>query len=97
MTWPASRDPAVFSGLAGRLGDRVIRADPDHLTIGVKTDGSAAQIRALLDEIDPDRGAVRQFSVHNATLDDVFLALTGHAATPAAGTGSQLAKEKVSV
>ena len=46
------------------------------------TDGSAAHVRALLDEVDPDRDAVARFAVHNATLDDVFLALTGHAAQP---------------
>ena len=42
------------------------------------TDGSAAHVRALLDEVDPDRRAVARFAVHSATLDDVFLALTGH-------------------
>ena len=42
------------------------------------TDGSAAQVRALLDEVDPTRRAVDRFAVHSATLDDVFLALTGH-------------------
>ena len=36
-------------------------------------------MRALLDEVDPARRAVRRFAVHSATLDDVFLALTGHA------------------
>ena len=34
-------------------------------------------MRALLDEIDPGRTAVRSFAVHAASLDDVFLALTG--------------------
>jgi ABC-2 type transport system ATP-binding protein len=38
-------------------------------------------VRALLDELDPDRRAVERFDVHTATLDDVFLALTGHTAT----------------
>jgi ABC-2 type transport system ATP-binding protein len=45
------------------------------------TDGSAAHVRALLDEVDPRRLAVRTFTVHTATLDDVFLALTGRQAT----------------
>jgi hypothetical protein len=40
-------------------------------------------VRALLDEVDPDRRAVQRFAVHSATLDDVFLALTGHPAGPA--------------
>jgi ABC-2 type transport system ATP-binding protein len=47
------------------------------LSVGVATDGSAAQIRSLLDELDPARTDVATFAVHTATLDDVFLALTG--------------------
>ena len=42
------------------------------------TDGSAADVRALLDEVDPHGDAVASFAIHDATLDDVFLALTGH-------------------
>ncbi|HEV3011848.1 MAG TPA: ABC transporter, partial [Actinomycetota bacterium] len=57
-----------------------VRSDPGRLTIGVATDGSAAQVRALLDEVDPARRAVDRFAVQRATLDDVFLALTGHPA-----------------
>jgi ABC-2 type transport system ATP-binding protein len=40
------------------------------------TDGSAAQVRALLDQLDPSRQLVQDFAVHGASLDDVFLALT---------------------
>jgi ABC-2 type transport system ATP-binding protein len=82
--------PAELAAAAGRLGARTVHQDPGALTLGVATDGSAAQIRALLDEIDPDRTQVASFGVHTATLDDVFLALTGHAAlaspTPASPT-----------
>jgi ABC-type multidrug transport system ATPase subunit len=62
------------------LGGRAVRRDPGRLTIGVATDGSAAHVRALLDEVDPARRAVDRFAVHGATLDDVFLTLTGHPA-----------------
>ena len=71
---------AAFDELTRRLGTRVVRRDRDRLTIGVATDGSAAQVRALLDEADPARRAVDRFAVQRATLDDVFLALTGHPA-----------------
>ncbi|MFC7545285.1 ATP-binding cassette domain-containing protein [Plantactinospora sp. GCM10030261] len=70
----------AFAELSHHLGDRVIDADAHRFTLGVATDGSASHIRALLDEIDPDRTRVRRFGVHSATLDDVFLALTGRAA-----------------
>ena len=42
------------------------------------TDGSAAQVRGLLDEADPGRCLIADFAVRGATLDDVFLTLTGH-------------------
>jgi len=74
-------DPPSYALVAGRLGDRVVHREPDRLLLGVATDGSAAHVRALLDEADPHRDAVDRFAVHGATLDDVFLALTGRTAT----------------
>jgi ABC-2 type transport system ATP-binding protein len=71
-------DAAAFDQIARFLAERAVQSDPGRLTIGVATDGSAGQVRALLDEVDPTRRAVRSFAVHGATLDDVFLALTGH-------------------
>jgi len=71
-------DAAAFEAVVGHLGARAIHRDPDRLTIGIPTDGSAAHVRALLDEVDPRRSDVRAFAVRTATLDDVFLALTGH-------------------
>jgi ABC-2 type transport system ATP-binding protein len=73
-------DAAAFEEVARRLDGRAARRDPARRTIGVATDGSAAQVRALLDEVDPTRRSVDRFAVHGATLDDVFLALTGHPA-----------------
>jgi len=69
-------DSAAFERVAARAAGRAGRADPDGLAISVPTDGTAAQVRALLDELDPERSAVRSFSVHAATMDDVFLAVT---------------------
>jgi ABC-2 type transport system ATP-binding protein len=66
----------AFGDVASALGDRVLRTDPAALAISVATDGSAAHVRALLDELDPAGVAVERFAVHGATLDDVFLALT---------------------
>ncbi|MGP3686833.1 ATP-binding cassette domain-containing protein [Streptomyces sp. IBSNAI002] len=66
----------AYEALAGRA----VHLAPEELTLGLPTDGSAAHVRALLDEIDPDRTAVDRFTVRSATLDDVFLTLTGAAA-----------------
>jgi ABC-2 type transport system ATP-binding protein len=68
--------PGEFAEAARRLGDRATVHDPSGLTLGVPTDGSAARVRALLDDIDPERALVAAFAVHATTLDDVFLALT---------------------
>ncbi|MEU0393329.1 ATP-binding cassette domain-containing protein [Streptomyces sp. NPDC006208] len=59
-----------------RLESRAVHHDPETLTLGLPTDGSAAQVRSLLDEVDPQRQDVVRFSLHTATLDDVFLTLT---------------------
>ncbi|MEU0299170.1 ATP-binding cassette domain-containing protein [Streptomyces sp. NPDC006175] len=59
-----------------RLATRAVHHSPETLTLGLPTDGTAAHVRALLDEIDPHRTDVDRFSLHSATLDDVFLALT---------------------
>ncbi|MFG2761190.1 ATP-binding cassette domain-containing protein [Streptomyces wuyuanensis] len=59
-----------------RLAARAVLRIPETLTLGVPTDGTAARVRALLDELDPGRGDVARFSLHTATLDDVFLTLT---------------------
>jgi ABC-2 type transport system ATP-binding protein len=71
---------AGYGSLARSLAGQMVHADPAALTIGVPTDGSAAHVRAVLDRLDPSRQLIRDFAVHDATLDDVFLALTGPAA-----------------
>jgi ABC-2 type transport system ATP-binding protein len=73
----AATDVRAYEGLEYALGTRVQHRDPLRGVLGVPTDGSAAHIRALLDECDPGRTAVSSFTVHTATLDDVFHALTG--------------------
>jgi ABC-2 type transport system ATP-binding protein len=70
-------DVPAYERLNHLLGSRVRYRDPLRGVLGVPTDGSAAQIRALLDECDPNRVAISSFAVHTATLDDVFHALTG--------------------
>jgi ABC-2 type transport system ATP-binding protein len=57
----------------------ILDTDPSQLLISIATDGNAAHVRQLLDALDPRRVAVERFAVRGATLDDVFLALTGHA------------------
>ena len=69
-------DAAAFDELSELLGDRATHANSDRLTLGVTTDGTAPEVRALLDELDPQGSRVARFSLVQASLDDVFMALT---------------------
>jgi ABC-2 type transport system ATP-binding protein len=53
--------------------------DHEDLTLRVPSDGRAKSLRALLNELDEQSIDVEEFSSHTPDLDDVFLALTGHA------------------
>ncbi|WP_040782701.1 daunorubicin resistance protein DrrA family ABC transporter ATP-binding protein [Nocardia pneumoniae] len=54
-------------------------ADHEALTLRVPSDGGTTSLRALLDRLDEYSLSADEFSVHTPDLDDVFLALTGHA------------------
>ena len=69
---------AAYDDLTRHFGERAIHRDHASLTLGVPTDGSAAEVRALLDTADPGRTLVASFAVQTASLDDVFLILTHH-------------------
>lgn len=72
-------DVAAFDLMTQRLGERTSLHNPERLLLGVPIDGGALEIRRLLDEVDPGRNLITHFDIHTATLDDVFLALTGDA------------------
>ncbi|HEV2241374.1 MAG TPA: ATP-binding cassette domain-containing protein [Streptosporangiaceae bacterium] len=55
--------------------------DDEDLALRVPSDGGARSLRALLARLDEQSIDVEEFSVHTPDLDDVFLALTGHAST----------------
>jgi ABC-2 type transport system ATP-binding protein len=69
-------DDDAFAAAIRALGARALRPDPARRAVGVATDGRAADVRALLDELDPTGTAIERFAIATATLDDVFLALT---------------------
>ncbi|MCM1967484.1 MULTISPECIES: ABC transporter ATP-binding protein [unclassified Streptomyces] len=73
----AGEGAAPAQGPAGSAQDLTLT--PEELGLSLPTDGSAAHVRSLLDALDPDHTAVDRFSVRGATLDDVFLTLTGAA------------------
>jgi ABC-2 type transport system ATP-binding protein len=53
----------------------------EDLTLRVPSDGGLKSLRALLGQLDGHSLNPEDFSVHTPDLDDVFLALTGHANT----------------
>jgi ABC-2 type transport system ATP-binding protein len=61
-----------------RAGARAVEADSGLRTITVACDGSGGVVRSLLDELDPHRDLIADFAVRTASLDDVFMTLTGH-------------------
>ncbi|MFF8384801.1 ATP-binding cassette domain-containing protein [Streptomyces kanasensis] len=76
---------ATDAAAYARLAPHAVRRTPDTLTLGIATDGTAAHVRALLDALDPHRSDIARFTLHSATLDDVFLALTATHPTTDAG------------
>jgi ABC-2 type transport system ATP-binding protein len=73
-------DGAAYEAVERLAGGRAVLRDPATQTIAVAYEGGGSGIRALLDELDPDRGRIAEFSVRTASLDDVFMNLTGHTA-----------------
>jgi len=63
---------------AGRVLTSATR-DDQELTLHVPSNGDSKSLRALLDRLDENNITAKEFSVHTPDLDDVFLALTGHA------------------
>jgi ABC-2 type transport system ATP-binding protein len=70
-------DEAELSRAAGALGQGTV--DEPGLALHLPGDGGVAGLRALLDRLDAEAIRVDAVSVRPVDLDDVFLALTGHA------------------
>ncbi|MEU4768732.1 ATP-binding cassette domain-containing protein [Actinosynnema sp. NPDC023794] len=67
----------VAAALLGGLADR------ERLVLGVPSDGTAAHLHAVLDDLRAAAVVPAQVSSHRPTLDDVFLALTAREGVPA--------------
>jgi ABC-2 type transport system ATP-binding protein len=63
--------------MAGRAADLLgVGPHPGRGTLSVPTDGSARQVRELLNRLDAAGVEVEHVAVHRPTLDDVFLTMT---------------------
>jgi ABC-2 type transport system ATP-binding protein len=65
---------------AAALLDLALPED-DKLALQVPGDGTLTSLRGLLDRLDNAHVEVEDLSIHTPDLDDVFFAVTGHAAT----------------
>ena len=70
-------DDTAWRQLTGVLGGAVVTSERAERRIVLPVDGDARGVRELLDNLDPDRTRIEHFAVGGASLDDVFLALTG--------------------
>jgi ABC-2 type transport system ATP-binding protein len=71
-------DAAALAAAAAAYPDAT--TDAEALTLQVPSDGSIAGLRRVLDGLEGRDDGVAGLTVESADLDDVFLALTGHAA-----------------
>jgi ABC-2 type transport system ATP-binding protein len=63
---------------AGRVAPALAAATADGVRVRVPTDGSVAHVRSVLSAVEATGVAPEHWEVRAPTLDDVFLALTGH-------------------
>jgi ABC-2 type transport system ATP-binding protein len=68
-------DQAHLATAAGIFG--VATRDDESLTLQIPSDGSLADLRAVLDVLDTTEVRAESLTVHTPDLDDVFLTLTG--------------------
>ncbi|WP_280193000.1 ATP-binding cassette domain-containing protein [Nocardia farcinica] len=72
-------DAATLTAAARALGDpAAAQPDPEQLALRIASDGSAGEIKAVLDRLAEHGVTIEQLAVHTPDLDDVFFALTGH-------------------
>jgi ABC-2 type transport system ATP-binding protein len=69
---------AALHDASSLIGESAL--DEDRLTLHVPNDGSVASLRRLLDDLDEAAIEVEHLTIHTPDLDDVFFAVTGHAA-----------------
>lgn len=79
-------DVAALEAAGHALGAIGHHADPEQLSVRVPSDGSAADIKHVLDRLAEHDVAIERLAVHTPDLDDVFFALTGQPTT--AGTAA---------
>jgi ABC-2 type transport system ATP-binding protein len=63
------------------LADESIQVDEERRTLSIAATDGVAKFKHILQRLEDGKIEVESFALRRPTLDDVFLALTGHAAT----------------
>lgn len=70
-----------FERARAAITDDSLQADAERLTLSVASKGGVKRLKQVLQLLEDAKVEVESVSLHRPTLDDVFLTLTGHAAT----------------
>lgn len=63
------------------IDDKSKQTDSERRRISIASKGGARKVKEILERLESEHIQAETISLHRPTLDDVFLALTGHAAT----------------
>ncbi len=66
---------------AGQAVDSGVQIDPERRTLSIASKGGISTLKDILQRLEKAKIEVDSVSLHRPTLDDVFLSLTGHAAS----------------
>jgi len=72
---------ANFEKAKALITDKSLQADPERRVLSVASKGGVKKLKEVLQQLENAKIDVESVSLHRPTLDDVFLTLTGHAAT----------------
>ncbi len=77
------------------LDGQDLHLDSERRLISIASQSGVHELRELLQRLEAADVAVESVSLHRPTLDDVFLTLTGAAATPQADEGAKAEQESI--
>lgn len=70
-----------FAAAKKAIDGQGVQSDEEKRTISIATKGGVGRLKKALQNLEDAKIEVEDLSLHRPTLDDVFLTLTGHAAT----------------
>jgi ABC-2 type transport system ATP-binding protein len=70
-----------FEKARAAVDSKTLKADPERRTLSIASKGGVKKMTETLQQLESTNVKIEGISLHRPTLDDVFLTLTGHAAT----------------